>query len=411
MRLFVALIFFFLFEWVAFRYFSFGISNWGEMGQLILNNIFWSNTFLALFAGLGLFIKPIQDWISDRFTFIRTYIISGYIGKFLLLVFFCLDGVRLFFVQIINSLFGTDWLTTQSLSIAQIGVFAFIGLLSLLIYGMLRNRHRYQLHETDVSISSLPHSLDGLKIIQISDIHSGSFTEKEPLKKAIDLINQQEADLVFFTGDLVNSIAQEIEPFIDVFQQIKSKYGVFSILGNHDYGDYVAWKSLEAKQRNFQQLLSAHERLGWQLLRNEHRVLEIEGEELGIIGVENFSASHRFSKYGNLERAYSGIKEGITKLLLSHDPSHWDFEVTKAFKDIAITFSGHTHGMQFGIEIPGWFKWSPVKYAYKQWAGLYQEGKQYLYVNRGFGYLGYPGRVGILPEISVLTLRKGEKNL
>ena len=247
---------------------------------------------------------------------------------------------------------------------------------------------------------------DGLKIVQISDIHTGSFTRKEPVKGAIDLINQQQADLVFFTGDLVNSVASEVDNFLDVFNQIKSQYGVFSILGNHDYGDYVRWESAEAKHQNFEKLKDTHQHLGWDLMMNEHRIVEVKGEKVAVIGVENYSAHPRFPKYGDLEKAHKGTEVAVLKLLLSHDPTHWDDEVTRKFEDIAVTFSGHTHGFQFGLEIPGWIQWSPVKYVYKQWAGLYQNGSQYLYVNRGLGFLGYPGRVGILPEITVIELKK-----
>jgi len=197
-----------------------------------------------------------------------------------------------------------------------------------------------------------------------------------------------------------------MEPYINTFNKIKSKYGVYSITGNHDYGDYVRWENTDHKKANFEELIDTHQKLGWDLLLNENRMLEINGEKIAIIGVENYSAKGRFSKYGDLTKAYAGTDGAALKLLLSHDPSHWQEEVVQKFKDIAITFSGHTHGMQFGFEIPGWIKWSPGQYVYKQWAGLYAAEKQYLYVNRGFGFLGYPGRVGILPEITVLELKK-----
>jgi len=277
--------------------------------------------------------------------------------------------------------------------------------LLLMINGVLRNRHRYKIHDVEVPISGLAKNLDGLKIIQISDVHSGSFTDKEPIKKGIEMINATNADLAFFTGDLVNSVAPEIEPYTDVFNKIKAKYGVFSILGNHDYGDYVRWPNIEMKKANLNHLISIQKNMGWDLLMNENRMLKINGEKVAIIGVENYSGSPRFSKYGDIEKAYAGSESATLKLLLSHDPSHWDAQIVDNFADIALTFSGHTHGAQFGIEIKGLFKWSPVQYVYKQWAGLYQKGTQYLYVNRGFGYLGYPGRVGILPEITLMRLK------
>jgi hypothetical protein len=256
-----------------------------------------------------------------------------------------------------------------------------------------------------LTFDHLPKDFEGLKIVQISDIHVGSFKEKEPIKKGIEMINQENADLVFFTGDLVNNKASEMDDFISIFDKIKSKYGVFSITGNHDYGDYVRWESQSAKADNFRYLMKQHEKLGWKLLMNEHKILKIKGIDLAIIGIENYSGLPQFAKYGSLPKAYEGLPKVDLQILLSHDPSHWDVEVRKMFKAIDLTLSGHTHGFQFGIEIPGWFRWSPSKYIFKQWAGLYKEGEQYLNVNRGFGFLGYPGRVGILPEITVIEIK------
>lgn len=278
--------------------------------------------------------------------------------------------------------------------------------LAALIYGLIRNPYRYKLYKAKVSIKDLPESLEGLRIVQISDIHAGSFTYKEPIKNAIEIINQQNADLVFFTGDLVNSVASEMEPYMDVFDKINSKYGTYSILGNHDYGDYYRWNSKAEKVANMDHLMDIHKRLGWDLMLNEHRVVDIEGASIGIIGVENISAKMHFSVYGDMRKASKDCPDCDIKILLSHDPSHWDKEVTKDFKDINLTLAGHTHGMQFGIEIPGFFKFSPIQFVYKKWAGLYKEGNQYLYVNRGLGFLGYPGRVGILPEITLLELKR-----
>jgi predicted MPP superfamily phosphohydrolase len=250
----------------------------------------------------------------------------------------------------------------------------------------------------------LPEALSGLKIVQISDIHSGSFLYPESVQKAVEIINQQHADLIFFTGDLVNNTADEVIPLLPILSKIKATYGVFSILGNHDYGDYVRWDSPEKKQENLNQLKRYHKELGWQLLTNANRIVSIHGKQIGIVGVENYSTHMRFPKYGNLQASFSGIENTHLKLLLSHDPSHWAHEVITQFKDIAITFSGHTHGFQFGVEIPGIIQWSPIQYVYKQWAGLYKNGNQMLYVNRGLGHLGYPGRVGILPEITLIEL-------
>ncbi len=217
------------------------------------------------------------------------------------------------------------------------------------------------------------------------------------------MILAEKPDLILFTGDLVNNKSEEMQDYIEVFSKLEATHGVYSILGNHDYGDYVQWESEQAKQQNLDTLKGIHAQLGWRLLLDEHVAIEKDGEQLGLIGVENISGSRGFHTYGNLKNAYQGADQYPFKILMSHDPSHWDSETTDAFKDIDLTLSGHTHGMQFGVEIP-WLKWSPIQYAYKRWAGIYQKGSQYLYVNRGFGFLGYPGRVGILPEITLIEL-------
>jgi predicted MPP superfamily phosphohydrolase len=214
----------------------------------------------------------------------------------------------------------------------------------------------------------------------------------------------EKADLILFTGDLVNDRSVEMEEYMDIFKQIKAPMGVYSTLGNHDYGDYASWPfNGISKQQNLENLKKVHAALGWKLLMNEHVVLEIDDQQIALLGIENWSAKARFPKYGKMNEAYAGTEKYPFKILMSHDPSHWDAQVRPQYPDVDLTLSGHTHGMQFGIDIPG-FKWSPVQYIYKQWAGLYEEGKQKLYVNRGYGFIGYPGRVGILPEITVIEL-------
>ena len=275
----------------------------------------------------------------------------------------------------------------------------------LLPYGILVNRHRYQVRNVDVPIENLPETLEGLRIVQISDIHSGSFFDPKGFAKGVAMINDLKPDLIFFTGDLVNNRAVEFLPFVETFSGLKSTFGVYSVLGNHDYGDYVHWKSREAKIKNLQQLIDIQRSLGWKLLLNEHDVVGIGQAKVAVIGVENYSAKLRFPKYGDLAKAISEMGKVDLQLLLSHDPSHWQNQIVTDYKHIDITFSGHTHGMQFGIEIGGW-QWSPIKYVYEEWAGLYTSGKQFLYVNRGFGVLGYPGRLGILPEITMMTISR-----
>ncbi len=269
-------------------------------------------------------------------------------------------------------------------------------------YGILSGAHDYRVRRVKVALPNLPKSFDGLRIAQLSDIHSGSFFNKTAVQGGVDMLLAEKPDVVFFTGDLVNNETTEVKEYFDTFSKVNAPLGVFSTTGNHDYGDYRNWPSQQARQQNFQDLIEAHKLLGWNLLMNEHRFLQEGNDKIAIIGIENWGAG-RFSKYGKLDKAYKGTEEAQVKLLLSHDPSHWDAQVRPHYKDIDIAFAGHTHGFQFGVEI-GDFKWSPSQYLYKQWAGLYQENEQYLYVNRGFGYIGYPGRVGILPEITVLEL-------
>jgi predicted MPP superfamily phosphohydrolase len=250
----------------------------------------------------------------------------------------------------------------------------------------------------------LPKGFKGMKILHISDIHSGSFTDKKAVNHGVEKILREKADIILFTGDLVNDKASEMDNYLDVFNQLKAPMGVYSTLGNHDYGDYVQWPSDGiSKVQNLENLKKVHASLGWKLLMNEHVVLEKNGDQVALLGIENWSAKANFPKHGRMDLAYPGTEKYPFKILMSHDPSHWDAEVRTKYSDIDLMLSGHTHGMQFGIDLPG-FKWSPVQYVYKQWAGLYEDIKQKLYVNRGYGFIGYPGRVGILPEITVIEL-------
>ncbi|MBD0258975.1 MAG: metallophosphoesterase [Cytophagales bacterium] len=272
-------------------------------------------------------------------------------------------------------------------------------------YGILSGAHDYRVRRVTVKLPNLPKAFDGLRIAQLSDIHSGSFFNKTAVQGGVNLLLREKPDVVFFTGDLVNNVASEVQDYIPIFQKVKAPLGVYSTLGNHDYGDYVAWPSLAAKRQNLENLKHAHGLLGWNLLMNQHRMLKEGGEQLAIIGIENWGGKGHFPKYGKLGEARQGTEAAPVKLLLSHDPSHWEAQVLPEFPDIDLMFAGHTHGMQFGVELPG-LKWSPVQYMYKQWAGLYEEAGRYLYVNRGYGYLGFPGRIGILPEITIVELKK-----
>jgi len=276
-----------------------------------------------------------------------------------------------------------------------------------LLYGMYQGRYNYKVLKYVLHFDDLPEAFDGYRITQISDIHSGSFDNPEKIRYGVNLINEQKSDAVMFTGDLVNNTASEMDPWKEVFSMITAPDGVFSVLGNHDYGDYVNWESATAKKANLEALKGVHREMGWNLLLDEHKKITRGSDAIAIVGVENWGAG--FKQVGDLSKAASELSEEEFKILLSHDPSHWQEKVKKDDKKFHLTLSGHTHGMQFGIEIPGWFKWSPVQYRYEHWAGIYNEAGRFLNVNRGFGFLAYPGRVGIWPEVSVIELRKGPK--
>ncbi|MDC0478764.1 metallophosphoesterase [Flavobacteriaceae bacterium] len=274
-----------------------------------------------------------------------------------------------------------------------------------LLYGMYRGRYNYRVLRYTLEYDSLPKHFDGFQITQISDLHCGSFDNFEKVAYGMDLINEQKSDLLLFTGDMVNNKSSEARPWVEKLSKLEAPYGKFSVLGNHDYGDYNDWGSAAAKQKNMEEMYQVHKDMGFDLLLNESRYVEKDGEKIALVGVENWG-SGRFKKAGDLEKSIAQIQSEDFKILLSHDPSHWEAEVLPHPHPFHLTLSGHTHGFQFGIEIPGWIKWSPIQWQYKQWAGIYEEKEQKLNVNRGFGYLAYPGRVGIWPEITVITLKK-----
>jgi predicted MPP superfamily phosphohydrolase len=380
--------------------------NWSPTTKNIAYGLFWSLTAFTIFYLLAHSWGWADGWSKNMETYSRTFVFIIYISKLLIVPLLLIDDLRRLFTFAVQKYNGeTNYDISRSKFLGRMGVILGAIPFFTLTYGIVRNPYRYRVFQQSIGIKGLSPKLVGLKIVQISDIHSGSFTFKEPVRNAIEMINAQKADLVFFTGDLVNDHAEEMTDFMDVFDKIEAKYGVYSVLGNHDYGDYHRWDSDEAKEANLDKLKGIHKTLGWNLLLNEHRILEINDEKIAVIGVENYSALPQFPKKGRLADAHQGSDGVNVKLLLSHDPSHWDFQIVPEFKDINVTFSGHTHGFQFGIEIPGWIKWSPARLMYKQWAGLYQQGEQFLYVNRGLGFLGYPGRVGILPEVTVIELQ------
>ena len=365
--------------------------------------------FLCI-ASLGAFL--LFPFIVNPY--FRQYIFSIGIGwviaQITLVLFFMVDDVRrgaFWTIGQVASTAGAKFMNTEqgiprSAFLNWLGVGISSSLFLSLLYGF-GNKYKYQLLHKKVVIKNLPAAFKGFKIIHISDIHSGSLKEKEAVQKGIDLIQKQGADLILFTGDLVNDKATEMQDWTPIFGQLSAPRGVFSTLGNHDYGDYVQWPSKEAKEANLNALKGVHASMGWKLLMNENVTIEKGGAKIKLVGIENWGAKARFPKYGQLNKALEGVDATDVIVLMSHDPSHWEAQVIPEFPQVDLMLSGHTHGMQFGLENP-YFKWSPVQWVYKQWAGLYQQGDQKLYVNRGFGFLGYPGRVGIMPEITLLEL-------
>jgi uncharacterized protein len=405
-----------LIDLYAFQAFRFLTRGYSQTTIRWIKTIYW---LISCFCFVLIAITQFTDWHSWNIYF-RTYSIALLIilipSKIILALFVLFDDLVRFLHWLIIKI--SSWFrrtgpnenaqqaTTLSRSDFLIKMGLFIGSIPFfsMIYGMAFNTYNYKIRKMKLILPDLPGSFDGFRIVQISDIHTGSFLSTGPLTRAVKIINEQKPDVVFFTGDLVNYNHTEALNYIDTLKEIKAIHGVFSIFGNHDYGDYYKWDNLAEKENDIQELKNIHSRLGWKLLWDEHHDIEQDGEKITVIGVQNCS-SHGFSNYGSLEKATKNINYSPVNILLSHDPSHWQKEVTKKYLKINLTLSGHTHGMQFGVEIPG-FKWSPIQYIYKEWAGIYREKNQYLYVNRGLGFIGYPGRVGILPEITVIELKK-----
>ena len=292
----------------------------------------------------------------------------------------------------------------RTIWVSELAVFVAVFVFISLLYGMTGGRHRYKVHRVTLKFDDLPKRFDGFTITQLSDIHAGSFSSRKGVEKGISLVNKQNSDLILFTGDLVNNKASEMEPWMETFAKLKASFGKYSVLGNHDYGDYTSWESEEAKITNLARLKEVHGEIGFKLLLNNSVQIKKDGEAIALIGVENWGKGG-FHKYGSLTKAAANVGDDEFKILMSHDPSHWEAKTLEHDKHINLALAGHTHGMQFGIELFG-FQWSPVKYMYPQWAGLYQRNGKYLYVNRGFGFLGFKGRLGIWPEITVITLKK-----
>ena len=384
--------------------------NNSDKTRAVIFSLYW---LVSVFAIVFILIFPNSQYLQQHVA-VRNYVFAIIVGlffaKLIAAVFFLFDDIRRLFIWLMGKIFpksGVDFTNdsnriSRSAFLTWIGFILGGGLFATLLYGF-SNKYDYKVRRIKLSFNNLPKAFKGLKIVQISDIHSGSFTDKSAVEKGVAMALKQNADLILFTGDLVNDKADEMKNYMDVFNKLKAPMGVFSTLGNHDYGDYASWPSAEAKKENLERLKKIHGELGWRLLMNEHVILEKNNQQIALLGIENWSAFGNFPKYGKMDLAYPGTEQYPFKILMSHDPSHWDAEVRTKYPDIDLMLAGHTHGMQFGVENP-YFKWSPVQYFYKEWAGLYETGKQKLYVNRGYGFIGYPGRVGILPEITVIEL-------
>lgn len=381
-----------LVEWGAFMSFR----SWAPDNPWF----FWIYIILTI-ASYGLLMSFLFVSREYRYPILNIFVIV-FLGKLFasLFVFIGLGGGKL-----------VQWLSPSAEPVYESRrlfvkkVTALIGLvpLGLMTWGIFRTAGNFKIHKVKLALKGLPDSFKGFKIVQVSDIHTGSFFSKARMREAVTEILDQNPDIVVFSGDLVNNRTDEVLDYMDILGQIHAPLGVYSTLGNHDYGDYENWATKEEKIQNFQDMLDVHKKLGWNLLMNEHRVFERNGEKIALLGIENWGANLRFPKYGKMNLAYPGTEDIPVKILISHDPSHWEAEVLKDYPDISLMMAGHTHGFQFGVEIPG-IKWSPSQWVYKQWAGLYENDGRYLYVNRGLGCIGYMGRVGIRPEITVFEL-------
>lgn len=379
--------------------------------RTFLFSAYWMVSVIAI-VGLLIFIFTGPDFLPKK---VRTYLFASILAfvfaQLVSTVFFLIDDIRRLIQWIAAKVFFRDTeISTmsgdgisRSVFLSWLGIAAGTTFFGSLIYGF-SNKYNYTVKRIKLPFDNLPPGFNGVKIVHFSDVHSGSFTNKKAVERGVQMIIAEKGDIVIFSGDLVNDRATEMKDYMDVFNKVKAPMGVYSTFGNHDYGEYVNWPiDGVTKAQNLINLAKIHAEMGWRLMMDEHIELERNGDKMALIGIQNWSAKARFPKYGDMKKAYAGAEKYPFKILISHDPSHWDAQVRPEYSDVDLTLSGHTHGMQFGVDIPG-FKWSPVQYMYKEWDGLYEEGKQKLYVNPGFGFIGYPGRVGILPEITVIEL-------
>ncbi len=405
------LVFFLLVEIYFFQSLRVIAADWSVLTRRAVYILYWSVTGIVLVFVSLYYIAP-ESFSNQARQWIFTSLFMLFIPKLLGAVFLLIDDGRRLVAWIASKLYsGEGHVDAQPEAISRSEFLSKASLVTAAVpfavinFGIISGAHDYRIRRKTLYLKTLPKAFDGIRLAQISDIHTGSFFNKTAVKGGVEMIMNEKPDLIFFTGDLVNEETKEVKNYIDVFDKLDAPLGVFSSTGNHDYGDYKDWKSPEAKAKNFEDLIQAHKELGWQLLRNENKVITVDGEKIVIAGVENWGAG-RFSKYGDFSKAMDGTTSENAVILMSHDPSSWDAMIRKEYPQVDLTLSGHTHGFQFGIEIGG-FRWSPSQYIYKQWAGHYQENDQHIYVNRGFGYIGFPGRVGMPPEITILELKRG----
>ncbi len=381
--------------------------------RILMVSTYWMPMAMVTFIMVGAIFVPIVEWNDVFRTYWFGFILVFYIAKLLPVFFLLLADL----IRVINKLFRLlnkaerQNIVTKEEGMSRSKFLQYLGFISgglvmgTMFMGMFKWVYEFVVFEQKIKIENIPSGIKGFKIVQISDMHLGSWTNLKPLEQAVEMINAMNADIVVFTGDLVNFTTKEAFKFEDTLKKVKAKRGVYTILGNHDYGDYVKWPDAKSKEKNMTDLFSFYERIGWKLLNNENEIFETPEGSLALIGVENWGANPRFPRKGDLVKATKGTENANVKVLLSHDPSHWDKVVLPKHKDIDLMLAGHTHGFQFGYEGKN-IKWSPAKWMYKNWAGLYKDNSSgnYLYVNRGIGSIGYPGRIGILPEITLIEL-------
>ncbi|MFC5282165.1 metallophosphoesterase [Pedobacter alpinus] len=371
--------------------------------------LWWGYTLIVL---LGVFVSlSFNIWLSLKTIFLVAYFIT-FVTKLVWSIILFVDDIRRGAVFVKRKVITeNDSVTANENTIPRSEFLVKAGMavaavpFASLSWGVISGAYDYRVRKQALYFANLPKEFDGIKLAQISDVHSGSFYNKKAVLGGVEMLMNQKPDFVFFTGDLVNGKASEMRDYQDVFSKIKAPLGVYSVLGNHDYGMYEKWKNAAAQNKNLEDVKKTHQLMGWDLLMNENRSLKVDGAEIGVLGIENWGGG-RFPKFGKMEEAIKNTDDFPVKLLLSHDPSHWRAEVLEKYPQIDASFAGHTHGAQFGIETE-YVKWSPVQYVYDEWDGLYKEGNQQLYVNVGYGFLGYPGRVGILPEITIFELKRG----